>query len=247
MQRENRTILEGAGSVNVLTPCRPRHLLIVVLAARRKALKKYVSGYMVTLLFCGFFLTLRVSVSRKVAAGGQVFNFVARQLNFRLPTFPHLYPPAAAAAARTSPKRDLQIVDDLSEERHVRARQIADLQRRADRAESLAAQGAIIRASERLAGAKQDAELEERAVKAHRHAEELAEKVCMCHLYSSGPPFVLSTGGAGDSEVPLNQHLGVVWALFLPDRYVAVLPLLRAPCFTAFDWSGCCVCVGQQA
>lgn len=77
-------------------------------------------------------------------------------------------------------------MDDLSEERYVRARQIADLQRRAERAESLAAQGAIIRASERLAGAKEDAQLEERAVKAHRHAEELAEKVCVPSLHVTG-------------------------------------------------------------
>eukprot|EP00903_Cladosiphon_okamuranus_P012250 g11488.t1 len=83
------------------------------------------------------------------------------------------YPAAVAKGSATAAQ---EIVDDLSEERYVRARQIADLQRRADRAESLAAQGAIIRASERLAGAKEDAELEERAVKAHRHAEELAEK-----------------------------------------------------------------------
>eukprot|EP00752_Nemacystus_decipiens_P011680 g10366.t2 len=85
---------------------------------------------------------------------------------------------SASDVAAAQEKRDeaSQIVDDLSEERYVRARQIADLMRRADRAESLAAQGAIIRASERLAGAREDAELEERAVKAHRHAEELAEK-----------------------------------------------------------------------
>lgn len=59
----------------------------------------------------------------------------------------------------------------------MRAKQIADLQRRAERAESLAAEGAILRAAERTAGARHDAELEERAVKANRQAEELAQQV----------------------------------------------------------------------
>lgn len=113
-------------------------------------------------------------------------SWLVKNISVSQPHPPAALAPPATTTARTSQKRAgaREIVDDLSQERNVRARQIADLQRRADRAESLAAQGAIIRASERLAGAREDAELEERAVKAHRHAEELAEKVCSMHVAS---------------------------------------------------------------
>ncbi|CBJ26551.1 similar to Uncharacterized protein conserved in bacteria with a cystatin-like fold [Ectocarpus siliculosus] len=93
--------------------------------------------------------------------------------------------PAAASAPEES-NRDGAVVDAaalqatadlLAEERTMLAQQIRELQQRAESAESLAAERAVLRATERVSRAKIDAQLLERAKNAEIIAAQRAEQI----------------------------------------------------------------------